>query len=130
MAELIAGIEAYAGWLLALLAALAVRELVLLSRALRDRAQAAYGLEREEATGRATRALVQLLLLATVAFGVNMVASVVAPGLPDDVLRRGDDGALIAPTRLAPLPSATPNPPTAAPTERRRVIIVTAPPHP
>ena len=126
MAELITAIEAYSGWLLALILALIVRELIVLSRAVRDRSNAAFGLERESATSRAIRAQVTVLLLATIGFGINSVATVIAPSLPDALRRRTGEGTLVEPTRIAPMSTETPTA-TVIPTVRMPAIVTAVP---
>ncbi len=126
MAELITAIEAYSGWLLALVLALIVRELYVLTGAVRDRSNAAFGLERESATSRAIRAQVTVLLLATIGFGINSVATVIAPSLPESIRRRTGEGTLVEPTRIAPMATATPTV-TVVPTARVPVIVTAVP---
>ena len=126
MAELITAIESYSGWLLTLILALMVRELLVLSRAIRDRGNAAFGLERESATGRGIRAGVTVLLLATIGFGVNSVATVIAPNLPEELRRRAGEGVITEPTLVAPVSTATPTI-TVVPTVRVPLIVTAVP---
>lgn len=126
MTELITAIEAYSGWLLALVLALIVREIFVLAAALRDRSTAAFGLERESATSRAIRAQVTVLLLATIGFGINSVATIVAPSLPESIRRRAGDGTLVEPTLIAPIATATPTA-TVVPTPHVPAIVTAVP---
>jgi len=105
--ELITAIEAYAGWLYAVLAILFARELFATLSALRARSHARFRVELDAASSRAVRGLVSLLLLTVIAFGTNLVATVIAPSLPADVRRRLGDEPLTVPTVLAPLATAT-----------------------
>jgi hypothetical protein len=121
-------IAAYAPWLLAVLGLLGAREAVLAARAIRERRHAAFGLERESATGRLIRSFVTLLLLAIIALGVRTVTTVVYPALPVRLDDNSGNEPYAAPTIVAPLPPPverfTPTPPaTEAPPE-----IVTATP--
>ena len=126
MAELITAIESYSGWLLALILALMIRELFVLTRALRDRTNSAFGLERESATARAIRAGVTVLLLATIGFGVNSVATVIAPSLPDALRRRTGDGVNVEPTLVAPVATSSPTA-SVVPTARVPEIVTAVP---
>ena len=120
MIPVVEAIAAYAPWLLTVLGLLGLRETVLALRAARERRSAAFGLERESATGRLVRSLVTLLLLAIIALGVRTVTTVVYPALPTRPDDPGPD-PFAAPTIVAPLPPpverftatppATPEPP-------------------
>lgn len=129
MPELITAIEQYALWLYLLLGLLFAWQLTQLVSALRARRSAAFRVEADAATGRIVRALVSMLLLVVLAFGVHSVATVVAPAIPAEIRERIEGGPLVEPTLLAPLPSATstPLPHTATPRPAR---IVTATPGP
>ncbi len=120
MTIVVEAIAAYAPWLLALLGLLALREGANALRAAQDRRHAAFGLERESATGRMVRALITLLLLGTIALGVRTVAGVLFPGLPVRMDAETGNEPFAAPTVVAPLPlpieRATDTPaPTATP---------------
>jgi len=131
MPELILAIREYAGWLYALLALLAVREVLGLLRTGRDHDLALFGLEREAATGRAVRALLTLFLLVSIGVGVALVAEVLAPALPEQAARRSrEDAPLIEtpPTVVLPTDTPTPRPPT--PTRRLPRIVTAAPEEP
>lgn len=107
MPELITAIQAYAGWLYAVIGVLFARELLATLAGLRARSNARFRVELDAANSRVVRGLVSLLLLTVIAFGTNLVATVVAPALPADVRRRLGDEPLTVPTMLAPLPTAT-----------------------
>ncbi len=127
MVELVTAIRDYAAWLYALLLALAVRELMAVRRAGKERRRAMFSLEREAATSRAVRSLIILLLLFTIAAGVYTTAEVIAPTLPD--------ATLPAPSLpLAPVPTAVPAtwmpPVTRVPSPRLPIIVTATPPAP
>ena len=127
MPELITAIEQYALWLYLLLGLLFLWQLSQLVAALRARRSAVFRVEADAATGRLARALVTMLLLVVLAFGVNTVATVVAPALPPEIRRRIDDRTLVEPTRLAPLPTATDTPLPHTPTPRPARIVTATP---
>lgn len=107
MPELITAIQDYAGWLYAVIGVLFARELLATLAGLRARSNARFRVELDAANSRVVRGLVSLLLLTVIAFGTNLVATVVAPALPADVRRRLGDEPLTVPTVLAPLPTPT-----------------------
>jgi len=127
MPELITAIQDYAGWLYAVIGVLFARELLATLAGLRARSNARFSVELHAANSRVARGLVSLLLLTVIAFGTNLVATVVAPALPADVRRRLGDEPLTVPTMLAPLPTETATrPPSTAPPEPVRIVTPTA----
>ncbi len=136
MDELVIAIREYAAWLYGLLLVLAVRELLAIRRAGKDRRRAMFLLEREAANSRAVRSLIVLLLLFTLATGVYTVAELVAPALPDRP--PAELGVPVAPLPTPVLPAEMPIPsrlPTEIPIATRLPsprlpLIVTATPLP
>lgn len=127
MTELITAVQDYAVWLYAFLGVLIIREFGKIVRAGRERRQAMFVLEREAATGKATRSLVVILQLVTIAIGIYTTARIIAPALPERERRLAlEDAPIIDPPQSLALPTDTPR-------IRRRPSpkpprIVTAPP--
>jgi hypothetical protein len=128
MEDVAVALQTYAGWLYVLVGVLMLRQAYNLWRAGRDRATALFELEREAATGKATRALVMSLLLATIVIGIYTVANVIVPALPPEARRPDSHAPIIqAPPTAADWATDTPTPPPASPT-RSLPLIVTATP--
>jgi len=128
MTDLILAVRDYAAWLYLLVLALMARQVATLRRAGRARASAAFGLEREAATGRTVRALLTLFLLGVVGAGVFVTSHVVAPTLPADLLRRGhDSGPLVQTPPTVALATDTPTRPAATATRPLPRIVTAAP---
>lgn len=127
MPELILAIQDYAGWLYAVIGVLFARELLATLVALRARENARFRVELDAASGRVVRGLVSMLLLTVIAFGTNLVATVIAPSLPADVRRRLGDEPLTVPTVVAPLATDTPTRPPHTPTPEPVRIVTPTP---
>lgn len=129
MVEVALALQTYAGWLYVLVGLLLARQAFNLWRAGRERATSLFGLEREAATGKAVRALVVSLLLATIGIGIYTVANVIVPALPPGARRLESHEPILQPPPTADWPTDTPTPPAATAT-RPLPLIVTATPGP
>lgn len=126
MNDLVFAVHNYAVWLYGLVALLVLREALVVLRAGRDRREALFALEREAATGKTVRAMVTLLLLATIGVGIHTMANVIAPLLPPDPGAERPDVLILQPPPMPLIATDTPVP-TVEPTRRAPRIVTAVP---